>query len=99
MAKLSWKDDGKCVDMDVDIFFEKYEEDLGLRAAIDRMCSGCPIAKECLQWGISHEEWGVWGGIYLEAGQKSEEFNEHKTTEVWDELLLQLTHDTGQGYE
>ena len=58
-----------------------------------------PCSQGCLQWGISHEEWGIWGGIYLEAGQKSEEFNEHKTDEVWDELLVQLTHDTGQNYE
>ena len=99
MGKLNWKLDGKCRDMDVDIFFEKYEDDIGLRASIDRMCAGCPVAKECLQWGISHEEWGIWGGIYLEAGQKSDEFNEHKTDKVWDELLLQLSHDTGQGYE
>ena len=77
MGKLNWKLDAKCRDMDVDIFFEKYEDDIGLRASIDRMCAGCPVAKECLQWGISHEEWGIWGGIYLEAGQKSEEFNEH----------------------
>ena len=99
MAKLNCKLDAKCRDMDVDIFFEKYEDDIGLRASIDRMCAGCPVAKECLQWGISHEEWGIWGGIYLEAGQKSDEFNDHKTNEVWDELLLQLTHDTGQNYE
>ena len=99
MGKLNWKLDAKCTDMDVDIFFEKYEDDIGLRASIDRMCAGCPVAKECLRWGISHEEWGIWGGIYLEAGQKSEEFNEHKTNEVWDELLVQLTHDTGQNYE
>ena len=99
MGKLNWKLDAKCRDMDVDIFFEKYEDDIGLRATIDRMCAGCPVAKECLQWGISNEEWGNWGGIYLEAGQKSEEFNEHKTEEVWDELLVQLTHDTGQNYE
>ena len=82
MGKLNWKLDGKCRDMDVDIFFEKYEDDIGLRASIDRMCAGCPVAKECLQWGISHEEWGIWGGIYLEAGQKSDEFNEHKTEKL-----------------
>ena len=99
MGKLSWKEDSKCLDMDVNIFFEKYEEDIGLRAVIDRMCGSCPVAQECLQWGISHDEWGVWGGIYLELGKKSEEFNEHKTPAVWDELLIQLTHDTGQKYE
>ena len=53
MGKLNWKLDAKCRDMDVDIFFEKYEDDIGLRASIDRMCAGCPVAKECLQWGIS----------------------------------------------
>jgi len=37
--------------------------------------------------------------VFLELGKKSEEFNDHKTKEVWDELLIQLTHDTGQKYE
>ena len=64
MADLSWKEDGKCVDMDVDIFFEKYEDDIGLRAVIDRMCSICPIAQECLQWGISHKS-GVSGAASI----------------------------------
>ena len=99
MADLTWKLDGKCRDMDVDMFFEKYEEDIFLRRTIDRMCSTCPIAQQCLQWGLSHNEWGVWGGIYLKDGEKDEEMNAHKTEEEWQTLLLQLTHDTGQSYE
>lgn len=26
------------------------------------ICSGCPVSKECLEWAIRHEEYGMWGG-------------------------------------
>ena len=48
MGKLSWKDDAKCLDMDVNMFFDKYEEDIGLRAVIDRMCASCPVSQKSL---------------------------------------------------
>lgn len=27
-----------------------------------RLCSLCPIKLECLEWGLAHENHGVWGG-------------------------------------
>lgn len=26
------------------------------------ICSGCPVKMECLEWGVRHEEYGMWGG-------------------------------------
>lgn len=28
-----------------------------------RICSGCPVKLECLQYAIETEQWGVWGGL------------------------------------
>lgn len=28
-----------------------------------RLCAGCPVRDECLDWAISHEEQGMWGGL------------------------------------
>lgn len=87
----SWKDEAACLDWDTNIFFEKYEENESLRPAIDELCKGCPVARECFAVGISGKEWGVWGGIYLEDGDISREINSHKTKEDWSETWQSLT--------
>lgn len=29
-----------------------------------RICLGCPVRSECLQWALTHQEaWGVWAGL------------------------------------
>jgi hypothetical protein len=43
--------------------------------------------------GISQKEWGVWGGIYLENGKISREFNKHRTKEDWGKTWSYLTTD------
>lgn len=27
-----------------------------------KFCGGCPAKDACLEWGLSHEKYGVWGG-------------------------------------
>jgi hypothetical protein len=27
------------------------------------VCNGCPYIKECLQFALENDEWGVWGGM------------------------------------
>jgi len=82
MHKLKWKDNASCIEYDTNIFFDKYEEDEALRPAVDKLCLECPVAKTCFAVGVSSKEWGVWGGIYLESGSISKEFNSHKTRAV-----------------
>ena len=68
------------------MFFDKYEENKDLAGAIDNMCINCPVQRMCLAQGVSNKEWGVWGGIYLEGGEISKEFNSHKSKETWFEV-------------
>lgn len=88
-----WKDSGSCRDYDTNLFFDKYEEDEKLRPAIDSLCAACPMAKQCFAVGVSQKEWGVWGGIYIENGKVSREFNKHRSKADWGKTWSYLTMD------
>ena len=93
MPKQEWKDKGSCFEYDTNIFFEKYEDEIELRLAVDKLCSKCPISNICFAYGISGKEWGVWGGVYLEDGKISKEFNSHKDKNSWADTWQYLTID------
>ena len=91
MKRYLWKDQSKCLDYDTNLFFDKYEEDESIRPSIDLLCSQCPVRKTCFAVAISNKEWGVWGGVYLEGGEISREFNKHKTKKDWGRVWQSLT--------
>jgi hypothetical protein len=91
MGRHEWKDQGACTGYDTNLFFDKYEEDLALRSAIDKVCSSCPVSRECFAVGVSQKEWGVWGGIFLEGGKISREFSKHRSKEQWAQTWKSLT--------
>lgn len=86
-----WKDEGKCLGMDTNLFFDKYEEDQSIAKSVDKMCNGCPVNKTCFASGVSSKEWGVWGGLYLKDGKIDKEFNAHKSKEDWYRTWESLT--------
>jgi hypothetical protein len=90
-----WKDKGLCLDDDPEAYFDIYEEDVDSRGATDLVCSMCPVMKQCFAAGISGKSYGVWGGVYLENGKISREFNRHKTKDDWSETWKNLTMDKG----
>jgi hypothetical protein len=94
MGRHEWKDEGSCKGFDSNLFFDKYEEDLALRPAIDKLCSGCPVSRQCFAVGISQKEWGVWGGIFLENGKISREFSKHRSKDQWGETWKNLVNET-----
>ena len=91
--KHKWREQALCDGYDTNLFFDKYEEDLLLRPAIDKLCSTCPVAKTCFAIGISNKEWGVWGGVYLENGKISKEFGNHRSKQDWADTWQYLTMD------
>jgi hypothetical protein len=93
MDRNAWKSQASCLHYDVNLFFDKYEEDLTLRPAIDKVCSECPVAKQCFAVGVSQKETGVWGGIYLDRGKISREFSKHRSKKDWAETWKYLTMD------
>lgn len=56
-----WRHRSACRDQDPELFFSKSPED---REEAKRVCAGCPVRSQCLEWA---DEWGekagVWGGV------------------------------------
>lgn len=88
-----WSKNASCLDFDTDLFFDKYEEDETVASTIDILCQKCPVQRECLAAGVSNHEWGVWGGVYLENGKISKEFNKHKNNQDWFDIWSSATMD------
>ena len=93
MKQHIWKDNALCLGLDNSLFFDTYEEDVDVRPIIDSLCSRCPVAKKCFAVGVSAKEWGIWGGVYLENGEISREFNNHRTKIGWAETWQSLVMD------
>lgn len=57
-----------CKGIDTEMFYPIESEVVeGSASYIDlktvkRICSECPIKDVCLEWGVLHERFGVWGG-------------------------------------
>lgn len=86
-----WTDDAKCLSHDTNIFFDIYEDNPHMRKTIDGICIECPVRRRCFAEGVSNKQWGVWGGVYLEDGSVSKEFNDHKEKLDWQNTWQSLT--------
>jgi len=93
MQSENWKNQALCSGDDVNLFFDKYEEDVEIRKEIDSLCSICPVARTCFATGVSQKGYGVWGGVYLDKGKISREFNKHKTKQDWANTWQFITTD------
>ena len=52
-------DDAACRGLDPELF---YAEGNAAIAKAKTMCQACPVRRQCLEWAITREEFGVWGG-------------------------------------
>ena len=75
---MSWYERANCAGQDTNKFFDLYEENPQIRPTVDSICESCPVRRSCFVSGWTSNSWGVWGGIYLEDGRPSREFNSHK---------------------
>ena len=80
-----------CLNMDTNLFFDQYEENQEVSKKVDLLCIKCPAQRQCLAYGVSNSEWGVWGGVYLEGGKISKEFNSHKEKTDWFSIWSGIT--------
>lgn len=83
---INWWDISACKGMDTNLFYDTYENDINIAKNIDEACMSCPVLKMCYQSGVDNDEYGVWGGVYLNSGQIDKSKNLHKTKEVWKML-------------
>jgi hypothetical protein len=85
-SNVHWYDLALCLGMDTNLFFDKYESDINIANSIDEACLSCPVIKICHENGVSNNDYGVWGGVYLSSGVADKARNSHKTKEIWKRL-------------
>lgn len=59
---LSWQDDAHCTQVDPEQFFPS--QGTRTTVAAKKVCSGCPVITQCLEYSLAaNEHYGVWGGL------------------------------------
>jgi hypothetical protein len=50
------------------------------------------VIKMCYESGVEKDEYGIWGGVYLNAGSIDKTRNLHKSHETWKRLRSKGVH-------
>ena len=83
---VKWYHLAACANMNINWFYDDYENDKILAQTTDQVCLNCPVAKQCYKEGVQNREIGVRGGVYLNLGRTDKQNNSHKTKEIWKQL-------------
>ena len=60
-AELGWQDQALCAQTDPEAFFP---EKGGSTREAKKVCIGCDVRGECLEYALEHgERFGIWGGM------------------------------------
>ena len=60
-AELGWQDRALCAQTDPEAFFP---EKGGSTREAKKVCRGCEVRAECLEYALEHDErFGIWGGL------------------------------------
>ena len=65
-ADMWWLPDARCIGTDPELFFPVGTSGSALAqvAAAKRICDGCVVRPECLEWSlVTFQDAGVWGGL------------------------------------
>jgi len=58
-----WRDDSACAGADDALFFPPAEDE-SLAMPAKKICAGCPVQQQCLQYALAtNQTEGVWGGM------------------------------------
>lgn len=87
-----WRKQAECLNLDVDLFFDEYEDDPETAKFVDSVCAACPVKLECLKYATETNASGVHGGMYLMLGEYSRSRNTHKTKKRMREETEILEH-------
>ena len=54
---------GLCREIGVELFFpEEGSSGTDIYSFSRKICAGCVVRNECLEWAVKHEDHGMWGG-------------------------------------
>lgn len=61
VAREEWMDDAACAQVGSEMFFP---EKGGSTREAKRICGGCDVRAECLEYALKNDErYGIWGGV------------------------------------
>jgi WhiB family redox-sensing transcriptional regulator len=61
LAELAWQERALCAQTDPEAFFP---EKGGSTREAKKVCLGCEVRGECLEYALAHDErFGIWGGL------------------------------------
>lgn len=54
-----------CREVGTEFFYtsEDNQTDTSIYSFARKICAGCRVREACLEWGVKHEEHGMWGGL------------------------------------
>lgn len=84
--ELEWYHLAICKNMEIRWFYDDYESDPVFAQVMDSICLSCPVRAMCLREGYENNEYGLWGGVYLNNGNTDETRNSHKTEDIWKQI-------------
>ena len=59
---ISWRDQAACKSVPTETFFPTVE-DAGIPTTLAKLCAGCPVKSECLDFAVSDSTiFGIWAG-------------------------------------
>ncbi len=54
---------GACKGLNTEMFYPEVVQYTKVETKFyNNLCKDCPIIDACLEWGLAHERYGVWGG-------------------------------------
>lgn len=68
----AWTRQAACQDAEPGLFDE--HTDAWTLAQARSVCADCPVATQCLAWGVETRAWGTWGGQHLAGGRVSRRY-------------------------
>lgn len=57
--EVAWREKAACVGKQ-EFFFNDFRPSAVREAK--KICASCPVRMECLEYGLAHIEYGIWGG-------------------------------------
>jgi len=87
---FTWEQLAACNNMEVNWFYDDYENDPVIARNAEEICKNCPVLRPCAEQAIDAKEEGLWGGIYWNNGKVDKVRNKHKTPEDWEWLEQQI---------
>jgi WhiB family redox-sensing transcriptional regulator len=62
---FSWRKEAICKEQEPYVFYPDMSTSQGQKIArfAIKVCGECPVRVRCLEHGIKHEKYGVWGGM------------------------------------